>query len=97
MQRFPGTNSQETCFAHCSGLGFEVFANQYGVECFCGSQVELGSYGPSDGCVFPCPGNGSQLCGGSDANQVGSRQSDLSMIISLISSLSISFQVYLIV
>ncbi|CAM9829635.1 unnamed protein product, partial [Chrysoparadoxa australica] len=66
---FPDTNSPERCFAFCEFQGFEVFANQFGRECFCGSQAELGFYGMSSGCTFECTGDPSQFCGGPDANQ----------------------------
>ena len=36
--------------------------------CFCGTSY--GRYLPSTGCQTPCPGNVSEICGGSHANSV---------------------------
>ncbi|CAM9829704.1 unnamed protein product, partial [Chrysoparadoxa australica] len=67
---FTTINSPSTCFSFCSLHGFDAFATQFGVECFCGTQAEVGSYGSSGGCTFTCPGDGNETCGGPDANQV---------------------------
>jgi hypothetical protein len=62
------TNTPGTCIAFCNGKGYRFAAVEFGDQCFCGSSY--GMYEPSAGCTQACPGNSSQICGGSDAESV---------------------------
>ena len=55
----------ETCVATCKGNGYRYAGLEYYGICFCGQTVN----GPAlseDQCSYPCTGNPSQTCGGSN-------------------------------
>jgi hypothetical protein len=58
----------EQCVAACRSQGFALAGLQYSHWCFCGN--ELTGAMPANNCNMPCPGNSSQMCGGSWANSV---------------------------
>ena len=56
------------CASTCRAGGFPYFGVQAGKACFCG--IDYNSYGTASNCTTPCPGDSSQICGGSWANSV---------------------------
>jgi hypothetical protein len=62
------TNTPTQCIQYCDGKGYPYAAVEFGNQCFCGSSY--GSYGPSANCTSPCSGDGTQVCGGGDAESV---------------------------
>ena len=69
------TFSRETCAQKCCADGFHgpdvLVGVEFGVQCFCGNGWASGTApAASTGCRTKCPGNSSQLCGGSDAINV---------------------------
>ncbi|KAH8815901.1 WSC domain-containing protein [Xylogone sp. PMI_703] len=60
--------SVESCLAACKAGGFPIAGIQNGDCCFCGTVLGDGSAPVnSSECNIPCPGYGSQTCGGSNA------------------------------
>ncbi|KAM5351355.1 hypothetical protein ACJ41O_004078 [Fusarium nematophilum] len=55
----------EKCVAECKGNGFRYAGLKYWGVCYCGSTVN-GAQLAEDQCTYPCSGNGTQICGGSD-------------------------------
>jgi hypothetical protein len=56
------TMTLESCAANCAG--FSMFGVEYGRECYCGNSFTGGSVpAPRTDCSFPCPGDGTELCG----------------------------------
>lgn len=52
----------ESCATNCAG--FSMFGVEYGRECYCGNSFTAGSIpAPPTDCSFPCPGDGTELCG----------------------------------
>ena len=55
-------------------LVFAIFQNtlfagaQFGTECFCGDSYD--KHGEASNCDVPCSGDGSEICGGDNANSV---------------------------
>lgn len=84
----PANNTLENCAAQCISTGNTYFGVEYGMQCFCGDQVNAGSYpvsgqtcpdvgSPSNGgtctCNMPCSGDSTELCGGSGTMNVYQR------------------------
>ncbi|CAM9537598.1 unnamed protein product [Sphacelaria rigidula] len=57
------------CFDYCLSLGAPYFGTQFGVECWCATEmvVEYDRHGEGAECNYACAGNGSEMCGGNDA------------------------------
>ncbi|CAF9935035.1 MAG: hypothetical protein HETSPECPRED_009442 [Heterodermia speciosa] len=55
----------EQCVAECKGNGYRYAGLKYYGECFCGDSVS-GPQLSDDQCRYPCTGNKSEVCGGSD-------------------------------
>ncbi|KAK3375012.1 WSC domain-containing protein [Podospora didyma] len=55
----------ETCVAECKGNGYRYAGLEYYGVCFCGQTVS-GTQLSEDKCNYPCTGNNTQTCGGSD-------------------------------
>lgn len=62
------SNTPQRCIETCRAKGFAYAAVQYGESCLCGNSY--GKYGAADNCDYRCTGDGSQICGGSNANSV---------------------------
>ena len=65
-------NSPVECYLLCSDLGFLLYGVEFSNECFCGNDM------PSDDrkidmsqCNMPCTGDGSLMCGGNFAINIG--------------------------
>ncbi|KAF1951711.1 WSC-domain-containing protein, partial [Byssothecium circinans] len=57
----------EICLRICAGYGAGFAGVEYGVECFCGSDIlNNATRAAVGGCAMPCKGNSSELCGGQD-------------------------------
>ncbi|KAJ8033120.1 hypothetical protein HOLleu_23262 [Holothuria leucospilota] len=55
----------DLCLFECSVHGMYYFGVEEQSMCFCGeSDSNYKIYGPSTGCISPCPGNNNQICGG---------------------------------
>ncbi|KAF8983616.1 glycosyl hydrolase family 71-domain-containing protein [Cyathus striatus] len=58
----------DKCIGLCSDRGFSMAATEYGVECYCGSQLfkasGAGVPASSSDCSTPCDGDSSKMCGG---------------------------------
>jgi hypothetical protein len=53
------------CAAFCKGSGSSLFGVEYGVECFCSTNLDVSSVKVGDSeCGMACGGDGSQKCGG---------------------------------
>ncbi len=61
-------NTPELCINTCGKAGYDFAGVQNGSECYCGDAY--GGQGPSDGCLDPCSGDATELCGGSFNNSV---------------------------
>ncbi|KAB5558603.1 WSC domain-containing protein [Coniochaeta sp. 2T2.1] len=55
----------EGCMAECKGNGFRYAGLEYYGECYCGNSVNGPSVDESK-CNYPCTGNKSEVCGGSN-------------------------------
>jgi len=55
----------ESCVAICKGNGYRYAGLEYYGICFCGQTVN-GPELPEEQCNYPCTGNNSQTCGGSN-------------------------------
>ncbi|CAN0108876.1 unnamed protein product, partial [Sphacelaria rigidula] len=53
------------CFEFCAGAPF--FGTEFGVECFCGTEVDDPEVLPPGECDLPCAGAPTEICGGRDA------------------------------
>ncbi|KAK7969552.1 WSC domain-containing protein [Apiospora saccharicola] len=57
----------ESCYNFCSGKGATYFGTEYGRECYCGNNFQLGPKpAPASDCSMPCAGNPNELCGNGD-------------------------------
>ncbi|PHH77524.1 hypothetical protein CDD82_3479 [Ophiocordyceps australis] len=65
----------EVCAQKCSG--FIYFGAEYGRECYCGDSLQDGSVKAKhqQDCFFPCAGDASEYCGGSQRLQLYRRPS----------------------
>ncbi|KAH7177018.1 glycoside hydrolase superfamily [Dactylonectria macrodidyma] len=58
-------NSPQYCANFCGLMGYKYSAVEYGVECYCGNQLENDAKQLDNGrCNFGCPADGSKKCGG---------------------------------
>ncbi|MCJ1459416.1 hypothetical protein MMC28_009794 [Mycoblastus sanguinarius] len=55
----------EICVAECKGNGYRYAGLEYYGECFCGDSI-AGASTTESACTYPCTGNKSETCGGSD-------------------------------
>lgn len=55
----------EKCVSVCKGNGFRYAGLEYYGVCYCGNTVR-GQQLPEESCNYPCTGNSSQTCGGTD-------------------------------
>ncbi|KAK3943042.1 WSC domain-containing protein [Diplogelasinospora grovesii] len=55
----------ETCVAECKGNGYRYAGLEYYGICFCGETVNGAQLDDSQ-CTYPCTGNSSEICGGSN-------------------------------
>lgn len=62
------TNTPQECMETCRAKGFAYAGVQYGESCLCGNSY--GKYGTANNCDYKCTGDGSQICGGYNANSV---------------------------
>lgn len=63
------TNTVETCMTACREQGYRFAGLQNGKDCFCGNNVHR-KHGKGEDCNKHCTGNGGQLCGGEQSNNV---------------------------
>lgn len=61
-------NSPSKCIELCRTYNFKYAGVQNEYQCFCGDHYNL--YGPSDNCNHICPGDQSEICGGSWSNSI---------------------------
>jgi hypothetical protein len=57
----------ENCQTTCQAQGFSLSGTEFGSECWCDTDWQLG--GPvaaTSGCNLPCAGNSAEICGGSN-------------------------------
>jgi hypothetical protein len=73
------TVTNEQCTSFCASQNFKYAGTEYGQECYCGNNLELGSVLTQTGCTFACAGTlaagstfakYSSLCGGSSVLSV---------------------------
>jgi hypothetical protein len=57
-----------TCVAACAYYGYLYAGAQDSTQCFCGDSY--GAYGTSLGCIDPCSGAPSDICGGNGSNSI---------------------------
>lgn len=62
--------SRRKCENACWNAEFAFAALKAGVECWCGDYVNGNLANTQDECNIPCPGNGSETCGGKNAFNV---------------------------
>lgn len=58
--------TQQQCAQQCQNTGKKLAGVEFGWQCYCGNAL---NYAPkvSKACTTPCPGTGSEACGGADA------------------------------
>lgn len=58
------TNTIDTCTQTCANMGYLAAGMEYGSQCRCGNSIgPYSSQTANRGCLTPCPGNSSQVCG----------------------------------
>lgn len=66
-----GAMTPASCLAYCFSQGQAVAGLEYASQCFCGSALGGSSAAlDASSCSYPCSGNSSATCGGSNALQV---------------------------
>ncbi|KAG6018852.1 hypothetical protein E4U41_003538 [Claviceps citrina] len=74
-----GAISNEKCVSHCKGAGFALAGTEYGGQCYCGNDL-IGSKRIDDSaCNMACEGDQADLCGGSWALSVYSKDGEASL------------------
>ncbi|CAD5124776.1 DgyrCDS13039 [Dimorphilus gyrociliatus] len=63
------TNTIKSCIDGCRQQGFRFAGVQNARDCFCGNNLHR-KHSTADNCNKHCPGNGGQICGGENANNV---------------------------
>lgn len=60
------TNTQESCIAQCSALGYNISGTEYSTQCFCDNAIYNGGVLAANqaDCNDPCTGNANEMCGG---------------------------------
>lgn len=61
-------NTPQRCIAVCQAQGYAYAGVEYGQSCLCGDSYD--QFGAATNCDMPCTGDGSQMCGGYNANNV---------------------------
>ncbi|KAK3898928.1 WSC domain-containing protein [Staphylotrichum tortipilum] len=56
----------ESCATICAG--YPYFGVEYGIQCFCGTDLNASTRAPESECTMHCPGDGALICG--DANRL---------------------------
>jgi hypothetical protein len=59
-------NTVEKCQAACQANGYRYAGMEFGSQCFCGNSIGNGG-APVSSCAMPCPGDSTEVCGGSNA------------------------------
>ncbi|EED20675.1 WSC domain protein, putative [Talaromyces stipitatus ATCC 10500] len=63
----------EKCISFCSDAGYSYAGLEYSTQCYCGNSIPTDKApisGVVGGCLFPCAGNSTEMCGGSAALSV---------------------------
>ncbi|KAJ3069113.1 hypothetical protein HDU98_007813 [Podochytrium sp. JEL0797] len=60
------TMTVEACLSACKMGGYSFGGLEYAQQCFCGTSAP-GAAAASAGCIMPCLGNATELCGGAGA------------------------------
>ncbi|KAG5734597.1 Glucan endo-1,3-alpha-glucosidase agn1, partial [Termitomyces sp. T112] len=53
----------QTCTSMCASHGYSYAATEYGVECWCGSGIDLSTSVSKGQCNMPCAGDKTRTCG----------------------------------
>ncbi|KJZ78920.1 hypothetical protein HIM_01693 [Hirsutella minnesotensis 3608] len=73
------TMTNEKCVSHCKTAGYALAGTEYGGQCYCGNEL-VGSQQLDHGkCDMPCEGNSKEMCGGSWALSVYSKEGQASL------------------
>ncbi|KFZ02255.1 hypothetical protein V500_00331 [Pseudogymnoascus sp. VKM F-4518 (FW-2643)] len=60
-------NTVEKCQDTCAAAGYKYAGVEYGTQCYCDNAIMNNAVpAAAAGCNMPCPGNGAELCGGSN-------------------------------
>ncbi|EGY15186.1 uncharacterized protein VDAG_06040 [Verticillium dahliae VdLs.17] len=70
---YAGNMSNEKCVAYCDSKGFKLAGTEYHRECWCGNVFQNAKRLPDMQCRMVCDGNPTELCGGSWALTVYSK------------------------
>ncbi|RNJ56516.1 hypothetical protein D7B24_007121 [Verticillium nonalfalfae] len=70
---YAGNMSNEKCVAYCDSKGFKLAGTEYHRECWCGNVFQNAKRLPDMQCRMVCDGNPAELCGGSWALTVYSK------------------------
>ena len=62
-----GGQTLDTCAAAAVANNYRYFGVEYGAECFAGNTIAASSASSGATCGMKCGGNGTQICGGSNA------------------------------
>ncbi|CAM9807322.1 unnamed protein product, partial [Pylaiella littoralis] len=64
-----GHMTTDMCYAYCSGMAAPFMATQFGIECWCATEVtvEYKRHGEGADCSYTCGGNEDEKCGGYNA------------------------------
>lgn len=68
-----GPVSNEKCVNHCKTNGFSLAGTEYGGQCYCGNELKNSEKIDSSYCNKACEGNKPEMCGGSWALSVFSK------------------------
>ena len=67
VQHASSSLTREGCMQLCYNKQYALAGVEYGMQCFCGNAVAVGSkHAPSSRCSKKCSGNATQTCGNSD-------------------------------
>ncbi|KAK0271129.1 hypothetical protein LTR35_013690 [Friedmanniomyces endolithicus] len=59
------TNDPQVCANACGYRGYNISGVEYTTQCFCGTFISSAASKLSESsCTYPCPGNSSEVCGG---------------------------------
>ena len=64
--------TNELCTAACKKAGYPLAGTEYASECYCGRGYSNGGAQVRNGCILPCAGNASEICGGANRLSVWS-------------------------
>jgi hypothetical protein len=64
--------TNELCTAACKSAGYSLAGTEYAGECYCGNVYSNAGAQVQNGCILPCAGHPSEICGGANRLSVWS-------------------------